>query len=672
MDIGGTNTDLVLVDTECQTLRTVKVPSTLQNQAIGLMDGLAALGASLESVRLITHGTTVATNATIERTGARCGLLTTRGFRDILELRRRDRPRTYGLLGSFTPLIERRYRLEVTERIDSEGGVVVPLDESGVVEAATRLRDDGCEVLVVCFLHSYANSAHEWRARELVSAVWPNRYIVISSEVLPVIREFERTSTTVIAGYVQPLLDRYLRSLCDRLGKDGYRNELLVVQSNGGLVSAPLVGRFAANTILSGPAAGVTAAVSVARAAGLEDIVSCDMGGTSFDVCVIKDLTVSNTQQQLIDFGVPLCVPMVDVNAIGAGGGSIAWVDASGILRLGPESAGSEPGPACFGLGGTRPTITDANLLLGNFGPGKVIGQAAGRRFDRPLARAAIEREIAEPLGLTVEAAAEAILELAGVTMGAFVRKKLLERGFDPRDFSLVAFGGAGPLHANRILRESGCREAMIPPFPGITSAIGCLLGPLRHDFLSAVNADVEALDFDGMKDLLGRQSEEGAALLASEGVARDRMQATHTAAMSYAGQTHTIDVLLPARDRLDADSIRASFEQAYATRYARVLQGFGIRISHVKTSVSGAAPVSDITAFHCPPEGAAPDPGRHSLYADGSVVEAAVYLRHALPAGFRTKGPALLLQDDATTLVQAGYEAGVGESGSLVIRALP
>lgn len=670
VDIGGTNTDMVLVDTETGELRTAKVPSTLQNQAIGLMNGLAALNVSADSVHLITHGTTVATNATIERKGARCGLVMTKGFRDVLELRRRDRPQTYGLLGSFKPLIEREFRQEVTERIGADGDVIMDLDEEEMLAAATTLKDKDCEVLVICFLHSYANPAHERRAREIAASVWPNKYIVLSSEVLPVMREFERTSTSVVAGYVQPLLDRYLSSLTERLAKAGYRDDLLVVQSNGGLVAAPLVGRFAANTILSGPAAGVTAAVSIARGAGLQNVVSCDMGGTSFDLCVIKDLVPSGTNQQLLDFGIPLCVPMIDVHAIGAGGGSIARIDEAGILQIGPESAGSEPGPACFSKGGTRPTVTDANLVLGLFGSGQVIGKDSGRSFDVSLAREAIERTIAIPLGLSVEHAAEAILKVAGTKMGAFVRKKLLERGLDPRGFSLVAFGGAGPLHANRILRESGCKEALIPPYPGITSAMGCLLGPLRHDFIRAVNRDVSSIDLDALAGIFSEHITEGISLLEQEGVSREDISVTHSAQMSYLGQTHSIPVNLPPIEGLTRAAIEQAFEAAYVAFYTQTLAGYGILLVNAKTAVSARPPVADMGAFHKPPSGQNAEPGIQSLFVDGQLRNAKVYQRHTLSAGSTLTGPALLLQPDSTTLIDPGFTATVHASGSIFIRS--
>lgn len=668
VDIGGTNTDMVVVDTETRELRIAKVPTTSTNQAIGLMSALDAAGVDASSVKLVTHGTTVATNATIERKGARCGLVTTRGFRDVLELRRRDRPQTYGLLGSFTPLIERRSRLEVAERMSAEGEVLTALDEDEFARAVQELRHQGCEVLVICFLHSYANPAHERRARELAQAIWPNQYIVLSSEVLPVMREFERTSTSVVAGYVRPLLERYLSSLTERLAHAGYKEDLLVVQSNGGLVAAPLVGRFAANTILSGPAAGVTAAVSLARAAGVNNVVSCDMGGTSFDVCVISDSVPATSNQQFLDFGIPLCVPMLDVHAIGAGGGGIARIDAAGILQVGPDSAGSDPGPACFGKGGTQPTVTDANVVLGLFGRADVIGRERGRGFDESLAREAVDRVVAKPLGLSVEAAAEAILRVAGTKMGAYVRKKLLERGLDPRDFSLLAFGGAGPLHANRVLRESGCARALVPPYPGITSAMGCLLGSLRHDFIQAVNQSLEALDVPALRATFAEYVAQGLALLVQEGVPNEEVVVTLSADMSYAGQTHTIPVELPPLEQLTRETIEAAFEAAYTSLYTQLLPGYGIKLVNAKTTVLGRPSVADMGRYHSLPSAEPPSPTEHRVYCEGQWHPARVYQRHDLPCDFVVEGPALLLQPDSTTFIEPGYRATVHSSGTIFI----
>jgi N-methylhydantoinase A len=656
------------LDTESGDLRTAKVPTTTHDQAFGLMNGIEALGLSPQGIDLITHGTTVATNATIERKGARCGLLTTRGFRDVLELRRRDRPKTYGLIGEFTPLIERRYRVEVDERIGADGEVIVELDEAGVTAQAEKLRDMGCEVLVICFMHSYANARHEERARELASEVWPNDYIVISSDVLPVMREFERTSTTVIAGYVRPLLERYLTSLTGKLGAAGYREDLLVVQSNGGLVAAPMVPQFAANTILSGPAAGVTAAVSIAKTAGLKNVVSCDMGGTSLDICVISDLIPAGTHQQHLDFGIPLCVPMIDVHAIGSGGGSIARIDATGILQVGPQSAGADPGPACFGKGGTRPTVTDAKLVLGMLGKSSAIGKSSGVGFDLDLARKAIGTVIAEPLGLSIEDAAEAILKVTGAQMGAYVRKKLFERGLDPRDFSILAFGGAGPLHANRIMRETGCERMVIPPYPGITSAMGCLLGSLRHDFIQSFNQALPTLDTQGLSDVYAEHIAKGTELLIHEGVPKDKITPVLGADMCYQGQTHSIYVEFDASMALSQTTLQRAFEEAYHRKYSQLLEGYDVLLVNLRTSLMGEPAVSDMSAYHRLPNTAPSSSDTCTVYFDGKPQTAVVYQRHSLPCDFEIVGPALLLQQDSTSFIEPGYRGVVQKCGSIFV----
>lgn len=668
VDIGGTNTDLVYVDTVTGELRTAKVPTTSHDQAFGLMNGIEALGLNAKDITLITHGTTVATNATIERKGAKCGLLTTRGFRDVLELRRRDRPKTYGLIGEFTPLIERRYRMEVDERIGADGEVIAELNEAEVVSQAERLRDLGCEVLVISFMHSYVDARHEQRARELVKQVWPNDYIVISSDVLPVMREFERTSTTVIAGYVRPLLERYLSSLTDKLSASGYHEDLLVVQSNGGLVSAPMVPQFAANTILSGPAAGVTAAVSIAKTAGLQNVVSCDMGGTSLDICVINGLVPAGTHQQHLDFGIPLCVPMIDVHAIGSGGGSIARIDSTGILQVGPQSAGADPGPACFGKGGTQPTVTDAKLVLGMLGKSLAIGKNTGLGFNLDLARAAIADAIAGPLGLSVEDAAEAILKVTGAQMGAYIRKKLFERGLDPRDFSILAFGGAGPLHANRIMRETGCERMVIPPYPGITSAMGCLLGSLRHDFIQAFNQAIPALDVRSLGAVYGEHIEKGSELLIHEGVPKDKITPVLGADMCYLGQTHSIYVEFDPNAELSQAYLQRAFEEAYHRQYSQLLDGYEVLLVNLRTSLMGDPAVDDMSKFHKLPTTPTPASDTCLVYFNGKPQSTSVYERHSLPFDFEIVGPALLLQQDSTSFIEPGYCGIVQKCGSIFV----
>ena len=452
IDVGGTFTDLLAVDPRTNEVKLAKVPTTVDNQAIGFMAALAAAGADPATVQAIVHGTTTTTNALLERKIAKVGLITTKGFRDVLELGRRTRPQPYGMRGTFRPLIEREYRLEVPERMDADGKVLTPLDEAAVAEAAKKLLALGCEAVVVHFLHSYINPAHERRATEIVHALWPNGYITAGHAILSEYREYERGVTAAVNASVQPVLDRYLTRLRLELMGKGFDRDILVMQGNGGTTSSQFIAHAAVNTVMSGPASGVMAAAYTGRASGHAHLITYDMGGTSTDVGLIEDAVPQVSGELELEYGMPIHVPMVDVHTIGAGGGSIASVDSAGMLRVGPESAGARPGPICYGRGGTEPTITDANLILGRLNPDRLLG------VDHPVTldhvRGLIEDKVGKPLGLDADAAAAAILRIANDRMAGAMRLVSLSRGHDPRDFALFAFGGAGPLHATALARE--------------------------------------------------------------------------------------------------------------------------------------------------------------------------------------------------------------------------
>ncbi|HAJ20256.1 MAG TPA: hydantoinase, partial [Rhodospirillaceae bacterium] len=409
----------------------------------------------------LVHGTTATTNALLERKLAKTGLITTAGFRDILELGRRTRPSAYGLTGSFTPLIPRNLRLEVPERMDVDGNVVIALDEAAVKRAAETLVAEGCESLLIHFLHSYTDPTHEKRAKEIALSVWPNAYVTAGHEILSEFREYERGVTAAVNAAVQPILERYLARLTKGLSQRGYTKDLLVMQGNGGTVSAGAISKLAVNTVMSGPASGVMAAARTGSVSGRENLITFDMGGTSCDVGLIKDGTPQVSSELEIEYAMPVHVPMVDVHTIGAGGGSIARIDAGGLLQVGPESAGAQPGPICYGRGGTQPTITDANLVLGRLNPARLL--AVEGAPDITAIQARIGEVIGDPLGLSWEDAAAAILRIANDRMAGAVRMVSLSRGHDPRDFSLFAFGGAGPLHAGAIARELGVPTLLIP-----------------------------------------------------------------------------------------------------------------------------------------------------------------------------------------------------------------
>ena len=606
----------------------------------------------------------------IERKGARCGLITTKGFRDVLEMRRRDRRQIYGLFGDFQPLIDRPDRREVDERVSAQGEILTPLDEEEVRRVAKGLADDGCDVLVIAFMHSYANTANEVAAGTAAADVWPNDYVLISSDVLPVVREFERTSATAVSGYVQPLISRYLTRLGERLNEGGYKKDFLVVQSNGGVMTAAVAARLASNTILSGPAAGVTAGAAIAADVGIEDVVCCDMGGTSFDACIIRGGQPVIAYEKKLDFGVPLCLPMLDVDAIGAGGGSLAKIDASGIIEVGPESAGADPGPACTGRGGTEPTVTDASLVLGYLDPDEAIGRDEGVGMDVDLARNAVKEKVADPLGLAVEDAAEAILTVTGAKMAGHVRRNLLAKGLDPREFSVIAFGGAGPVHVNRITREVGFRSAIIPAYPGLTSALGCVLGRLRHDFLRTVNLTLSTLDLTALETIFDQEASKGRALLEAEGVPPDRIAREIGADMSYAGQFYVIQVSFPDGQPLTKESILEAFEAAYHTRFANLLSHADVKIMSTRVTVASTEEVPALAEMMPAVATGTPTPGTTRTYFGGAWIDAAKYRRAELPAGFRINGPALLTQDDSTTLIEPDFTATVHPTGNLLIEA--
>ncbi|MEE8453302.1 MAG: hydantoinase/oxoprolinase family protein, partial [Limibaculum sp.] len=453
VDVGGTFTDIFLLDRETGRVATAKTPTTPADQSQGFIEGIARLVDDFSAIATVIHGTTTGTNALLERKGARTGIITTEGFRDVLEMRRRDRPTTWGLWGQFTPVVPRDRRLETAERTLADGTVLVPVDAADVQAKACELIAMGCQSACVFFINGYANDANERRAVEAVRAVWPNAYVTAATEILPEIREFERLSTATLNAYLQPVVSSYLDRLDGALKRRGCDGELLMVQSNGGVMSDDAARRHPIRTALSGPAAGVIAARAIAAAAGYANIITCDMGGTSFDVSLVADGEAALAAQTSIDFGLVIRTPMIEITTIGAGGGSIAWVDDSGLLQVGPESAGSDPGPACYGLGNNRPTVTDASLVLGRINPERPIGGVL-ERLDIEAARAAIAARIATPLGLPVLDAAEAVLKLANARMAGAIRLVSIERGHDPAKFAAMPFGGGGALHAGALMMD--------------------------------------------------------------------------------------------------------------------------------------------------------------------------------------------------------------------------
>lgn len=661
IDVGGTFTDLVMQEAD-GSIRIAKVPTTAANQAGGVLGAIEAAGTTPAALDLIVHGTTATTNALLERKLAKVGLVTTAGFRDVLELGRRTRPNAYGMTGSFAPLVPREWRREVAERMDARGNVLTPLDEGAVAREVQALIDEGCEALVIHFLHAYANPAHELRAGEIARAIWPNGYVTLGHALLSEFREYERGTTASVNAAVQPVLDRYLHQLQDRLADAGHARDVLVMNGNGGTVPARIVAQEAAKTVMSGPASGVMAAAATLAQSGVANAITCDMGGTSTDVALITGGVPEVSAELSIAYGLPIHLPMVDVRTVGAGGGSIAWIDRGGMLRVGPESAGSAPGPICFGRGGVRPTVTDANLLLGRLDPDALL--ATGRRVGVAEIRAAFDSGIGAPLGMTAEQAAEAVIRLANVLMAGAIRMVSLSRGHDPRDFALFAFGGAGPLHAVALAREIGIPDVLIPFRPGLTNALGCLVADLRQDVVNTLNRALDDIDAAEIAEVLSAQVARGREGVAAGGAEVERIEVHHVAQMQFRGQTHLIRVPLASSAPARAD-VQAAFEAAYFARFQVHLPEIRAVLVNLTTSVVGRRHAFDLRALAAGHAGEARI-GTRRIYADGAWHEAAVWRREALQEGTSLSGPAVLQQADATIMLEPGCKAVVDALGNL------
>ena len=677
VDVGGTFTDLFLFDGATGRFETAKTPSQRGDEARGFVAGLDALGRVAE-FHAIVHGSTVGTNALLERKGARVGLITTRGFRDVLEMRRRDRPRTWGLAGDFAPIVERDLSVEAAERTLSDGTVRVPVDPAEIAGIARQLAAQGAEALAIVFINAYANPANERAAAAAARAVWPNGHVIASSEILPEIREFERASTTALNAYLQPVVGSYLNRLQDALKARGFAGEFHIVQSNGGVMSVEAARKFPIRTALSGPAAGVIAASAIAKTSGFENVITADLGGTSFDVSLIAKGAAALAAQTTIDFGLVIRTPMIEITTIGAGGGSIASVDRGGLLQVGPESAGSVPGPACYGAGGDRPTLTDAHVVLGRINAERPIGGKL-ERLDVEAAQRAIVLAVGEPLGLDAVAAAEAIVRVADARMAGAIRLVSIERGHDPKIFALMPFGGGGALHAAALIGEVGIKAAIVPRFPGLTSALGCVIADLRHDQVRTVNLMLDGLDAAVLDRRLVEEGREVAAVVEGAGVPVERVDVSFELDMHYLGQTHAIATPLPlafdgGATGVTAEMVQSAFEASYKGRFSRILDGAPIKIVSLRATAIGRRPHFDLSAL-APAADASLDKARRksrAVWFGGAWVETAIWSRLDLPVGAVIAGPAILEQPDATIVVERGQSATVDRLGNLLIETSP
>ena len=702
VDIGGTFTDLVVIDDATGTARVGKVLTTAKDPAHGVEDGIHALldeaGVRSDAVRAVVHGTTLATNALIERKGAKTALLTTEGFRDALEIRREGRYDMYDLfIDPPPPLVPRHLRREVPERLLADGSILKTLDEAAARRALAELAREGVEALAICLLHAYVNPTHERRLSEIAREVSPGLSVSCSSEVVPEIREYERASTTCANVYVAPLMARYLEDLERRLAALGIDGQLYIMQSSGGTALPPLARRLPVRLVESGPAAGALAAAQAARERHEPKLLSFDMGGTTAKACVIDDgvplvgreFEVARADRFKKGSGLPIRVPVIELIEIGAGGGSIARVDRMGLLKVGPDSAGADPGPACYTLGGRHPTVTDADLLLGYLDAEFFLG---GRmRLDREAAHRVVGEHVARRLGLDVTGAAWGIHRVVNENMAAAARIHGIERGRDLRQYPLFAFGGAGPVHCWQVAKILKVPRILIPFGAGAMSAYGLLAAPLAFDFVRTGRQRLDRADWPAINRLFAEMEEEGRALLARAGVAPADIHLSRIAEMRHAGQGHEVECAMPlgALSTESLPTITASFENAYRALYHRLPHGVPIEALNWRLTVSGPQPGTGLSgrsepgrALIRPPSvhasrtaptttgsARATKGARQAYFAEvGGFVETPVYDRYALHAGAEFAGPAIVEERESTAVVGPGARCRVDDGFGLVV----
>jgi N-methylhydantoinase A len=676
-DVGGTFTDVAAFDETTGELRLGKTLTTPARLVTGVEAGVTKAGAQFPAARLFLHGTTVAINTILERTGARCALLTTQGFRDIYEIGRVNRPQSYNLFfRRHQPLIERDLRYEIRERLDSQGRVLIALDEEQVRAAVADAVRQGVQAVAILFLHSYRNPAHEQRAKEIVEETHPHLFVTASHELSQEYREFERTSTAAANAYLGPRVRGYLGEMGEHLEAAGFDGDFLIVQSTGGLFGVEEAQGACIRMLESGPAAGVIGTKALCDRIGLKNAIAFDMGGTTAKAGVIHDGNVLMTGSALIGYatGLPVQIPMIDIQEVGTGGGSIARAD-MGALHVGPESAGAQPGPVCYGLGGTEPTITDANLILGRLSADRFLGGEI--KLDVDGARRALEARVAKPLGLDLVAAADGILRIATTKMSHMVRWVTTERGLDAADFTLVAYGGAGPLHAAMVARELRIAKVVVPCAPGHFSAYGMLVAELRRDFVKTWFTPLADASFAAMETNYAEMERRGREAVQRSDTALASIEVRRSADMRYVGQEHAVTVELPlglfeARDR---DGIKARFDAVHAIRYGYSAPGEKTEIVSLRSAVTGSLrkpTFEPIAAGAAAPPEAAFRGTRAVYFAElGHSVDTPSYDRALLVAGNRIAGPALIEEYASTTVVHPGDVVMVDAFGDLVIEIL-
>lgn len=684
VDVGGTFTDIVLADTRGGRQRVLvhKVPSTPSDQSVGVLDGVLGIcrmaGLAPGEVDVLFHGTTVATNMVIERKGAEVGMITTRGFRDILHMARHKRPHNFSLQFDVpwqsAPLIKRRNRLVVDERtLPPDGRVGTPLDEAEVLAAAELFAKRKLDAVVIGFLFSFLNDAHERRAKEIVQEVMPDAYVCTSSEVVNTIREYERFSTVAMNAYIGPRTSTYLKQLQGRLRDNGLRAQVRIMQSNGGISTVENSIARPVGLLLSGPAGGVIGARATGQACGVADVITIDIGGTSADISVIRGgaLSIKNSRDTQVAL-LPVLVPMLDIDAIGAGGGSIAYVDPGGAFRVGPRSAGADPGPACYGRGGDEPTVTDAQVVLGRLDPDRFLG--GDLSIDRDLAAKAIGTHLAGPLKLSVTEAALGVLRIVNNTMALAINGNSVAKGIDPRGFSLMAFGGAGPLHGVALAELVAARDVISPLHPGVTAAIGLLEAELQYEYtksLLVVLNTAGPAELGRLEQAFAELAEEGAAQLESDGIPPDQRGFERVLECRYVGQGFELRTPAPAVDRDGVQAVIAGFFDVHKQVYGHAFDDQDVEAVTLRLIARGATDTLRLPEIG---HGGRSNPEearmyvRDTVFDDGQALPTPRYARDKLLAEDTVSGPAIVTQHNSTTIVPPGYTAQMLSYGDMLI----
>jgi N-methylhydantoinase A len=665
IDVGGTFTDLTEIDEATGGVRITKVPSTPGDEARAVLAGLERL-ADPRAVRRIVHGTTVATNAIIQRRGARVALVTTAGFRDLIEIGRTKRNIPALFNPTFVrprPPVPRPLRFEVPERILHDGSVLRPLDEGALARLVDAVRPQAPQAFAVCLLFSYANAAHEQRVARALEQAFPGTPVSLSSEVVPEYREFERFSTTVFNAYIQPLMERYLEAMEKRLLAAGYPPGVLTVGSSGGALTVDAARRLPIKTIASGPAGGVSQAIFVARSIGAPDVITYDIGGTSTDVCLISGFAPGVTTESLLA-GFPVKTPQIDIKSVGAGGGSIAWVDIDGALQVGPQSAGAEPGPACYGRGGLEATVSDANLLLGRLGAGRPLGGTIA--LDPALAARAVDRLAARLGGFDAHRLAEGIIRIMVARTVSSIREITIQRGHDPRDFTLMAFGGAGGMHAIPTAEELGIARIIVPRFPGNFSALGVAASDIKLDLVRTCIGRLAGDALPRLQELFAGMREAAARQLQEDGFAPADMRWVHALDLRYVGQAFELTVPVEP-ETLTAGGAAGAFHARHLQTYGHASEEAAVEVVNARLTAFGVVTKPPLARYASPTRRLAEAlVEERAVYFGGRFAPCPVYERERLPAGARFPGPAVVEEFGSTAVVFPGWRAEVDEFGTL------